>query len=105
MTIDILSYELKYKNDRHILDLLEAYKHEKDLEWESLEQHNTISDRVAELEKEVEELEDNISEWREDVRVSIDNLSDLEELDKEDIIDYVKKTLNVLDGLENDMNI
>lgn len=104
MTIDILTYELKYKQDRDVLDLLSAYQEERELTQASNDEYIANEDEKDALESEVQDLKDNISQWRKQISSAIDELSDLEVLeDKADILSYVDKALKELDSVEDDM--
>ena len=105
MPIDILTYELKYKNNREVLDLLAAYQESEEFLQCEHDNDSKKEDKISGLEKHIEALHDDIEQWRKDVNVAIDELSDLKNLKKAEILDYVSKALTCLDSLESDMRI
>lgn len=104
MTIDILEYELKYKNNRHVIDLLDAFKEQKELEQAGFDEYSAAEDEKYILESEIRDMKDNISDWRKQISIAIGELSGLEDLEEKEVIfSYVKKALKELDSVESDM--
>lgn len=65
MSIDVLSYELKYKNDPMVMELLRAYK-EKGCEFSELEEamddYQDSSSTLAELKETVDDVKQEVSD-------------------------------------------
>lgn len=95
MTIDILAYELKYKNDPAVLDLLAAYK-------ESMESQPGYDDLAGQLDDEqgsVTELRESAKEAKERLEDGIKEITativkyDAGKLSAPDLRDFVEDIL------------
>lgn len=87
MNIDILAYELKYKNDDDVLVLIRAYKDLyasqsdydetssslEDAEDRLAELESSVGGAVSDIESVVQDLED--SKFKEDIELQIEQLS------------------------------
>lgn len=102
MTIDILEYELKYKNNRHVLDLLEAFKlseeqlkADENITYDQSEEIDDLNVRVASLDGEIERRN------RETVKL-IRRLEESRSLKKADMVEAVNDVISELEGMQDD---
>ncbi len=90
--IDILEYELKYKNDRHVYDLLDAYKEEYEMNKAS-ESMFTQSELDSRVDNAVDGMKEQIESYADDLDSALDLL---ESEDKDDNRNAVKMLENLL---------
>lgn len=76
MTIDILKYELKYKNDKEIMDLIRSYHElfEESKDYE-LMQENSES-KIDDLEGTITDLKEQIESYADDIDIFLDDLTE-----------------------------
>ncbi len=114
MTIDILSYELKYKNDRHVIDLLDAYKEAESILTNMVE--SLIEEDENKALQEAETLQSNLDGMKEDFQDSLDlykdtildvlsDLDSIKEFKKADMIEGINDIIKSLEKLGQDMKL
>lgn len=104
MSIDILEYELKYKNDQMVLDLISEMKSAQEFLNCEDEEHNAALEKIEELDSTISEHENNRDSWQEDVDHIIDLLNDDLDGEKDTLKFAMERAIEKLKTLSGEMS-
>ncbi len=102
MEIDILEYELKYKHNEPIINLVRAYKNAEDESAAMEELSNEAEDRADAAESRADGLNDVIENINEEVREIVSILNGAKNGKKSEMIDDIETVINRLEGIAYD---
>ncbi len=103
MTIDILTYQLLYKNDNKVLDLLEAYITSEEFLQCEYELDSEKQEKIDDLDGTIDDLKSQIEDYSDSAKDLAHRLNVLECLDKEGLIEAIKDIAQDLESLASRM--
>lgn len=91
MTIDILTYELKYKNDKEIMELIRSYNElfEESKDYELMQEH--AESKIDDLDGTITDLKEQIESYADDIDSFLDDLKEGEDGKKKLAIQGLEK--------------
>lgn len=102
MTMDLLDYELKYKRDPHIMELIDQFKTMEEMEKVSDNSDYEKTEEIRSLKERVSDLEDEVERKNSGLRQSISELEAIRSFKKADMIEAINEITNEMEGLTDD---
>ena len=100
--MDIFEYELKYKHDEHIMNLVRAYKELEDEAGAANELCSDAEDKAEDFESHVTSLESEAERVRRDIVKVIRILEAARHGKKAEMVDDINEAIQELEGMTND---
>lgn len=104
MDIDVLTYQLKYKRDQDVLDLLEAYQTSESFLQCEYDNDSKKSDQIDTLERQQKKIIESCAQLARDLEDALEELDNCQNLKKKEILDYIKDAKGMIENVVSDLH-